>query len=94
MGPLPCRWLVVFLLWVFAFFAFVRPAQGSQISGSISSTLIITDDSELVGDVTYTVENRPCIVIGASHVKLRLNGFSIAGTVPGCTPSTSFDGWH
>ena len=66
-------------------------AQGTQISGTISSTLTITDDSDLVGDVTCTVEKGPCIVMGASNTKLSLNGFTIAGTIAGCTPSTALD---
>jgi parallel beta-helix repeat protein len=43
----------------------------------------ITEDSRLVGDVTCTdaVVKAPCIVIGASHVKLSLNGFTITGPV-------------
>ena len=61
-----------------------------QISGTISSTLTITDDSELMGDVTCTVAGAPCIVIGASGIKLRLNGFTITEDITGCTPATSF----
>lgn len=53
--------------------------SAAQISGTISTTLTIMDDSELVGDVTCTVSNAPCIAIAASHVTLRLNGFSITG---------------
>jgi hypothetical protein len=65
-------------------------AQAAQISGTISTTLIIHDDSELVGDVTCTVPltmtgANPCISFGADHIKLRLNGYTITGPV---TPPT------
>jgi hypothetical protein len=36
-------------------------AYATDISGSISTTLTITDDSKLVGDVTCTVSGLPCI---------------------------------
>ena len=91
MGPVPSRWFVVFVFSVFVFFVFAVPARATQISGTISSTLTISDDSELVGDVTCTVENGACIVIGAPHVRLSLNGFTITGTIAGCSQSTSPD---
>lgn len=91
MGPFPSKWFISFLLSVFAFLVFVESAQATQISGTISATLTISDDSELVGDVTCEVANGPCIVIGASHIKLHLNGFSITGTIAGCTSSTASD---
>ena len=50
-----------------------------DISGTISSTLTITDSSRLTGDVTCTVTGAPCISIGASNVTLDLNGYSITG---------------
>ena len=58
-------------------------ARAADISGNISTTLTITTDSRLVGDVTCTVAvlKAPCIVIGASHIKLNLNGFTITGPV-------------
>jgi hypothetical protein len=90
MGPFPSRWYILFVLSVFTFFVFATPAEAIQISGTISSTLTITDDSELVGDVTCTVAGAPCIVIGASGIKLRLNGFTITEDITGCTPATSF----
>jgi hypothetical protein len=66
-------------------------ASEKQISGTISTTLTITQDSKLVGDVTCTVVGGPCITFGASDIKLRLNGFTMTGTNPGCTSATSFD---
>src|SRR5262245_12626272 len=57
----------------------VISAQAADIGGIISSTLTITDDSQLVDDVTCTVTGAPCIAIGASNVKLELNGFTMTG---------------
>jgi parallel beta-helix repeat protein len=57
--------------------------RAADISGTIGSTLTIFDDSRLVGDVTCTaaVATAPCIVFGASNIKLRLNGHTITGPV-------------
>jgi hypothetical protein len=63
--------------------------QATEISGTISTTLTIFDDSELVGDVTCMVAGAPCIAFGTSDIKLRLNGFTITENTPGCTPGTS-----
>ena len=63
----------------------------TEIKGTITATWTIYDDSKLVGDVTCMVEGGPCIVIGASHIKLNLNGFKIIGTIAGCTPDTSLN---
>jgi len=76
---------------VCTFFVFATPAEAIQISGTISSTLTITDNSELVGDVTCTVAGAPCITFGAPGVNLRLNGFTVTGTSAGCTPATKSD---
>lgn len=68
-------------------------ASATEISGTISSTLTIMDDSELVGDVTCTVADAPCIAFGVPGLKLRLNGFTITGRADppnGCTPTTKF----
>ena len=50
-----------------------------DISGTISRTLTITEDSQLVGNVNCTVAEAPCILIGASDVRLKLNGFNLTG---------------
>jgi len=63
----------------------------TEIKGAVTATWTIYDDSKLVGDVTCMVENGPCIVIGASNIKLHLNGFKISGTIAGCTSDTSLD---
>ena len=41
--------------------------------------MAITEDSQLVGDVTCEVTGVPCLDITASNVTLDLNGFSITG---------------
>jgi len=54
-------------------------AEAAKISGAIDSTLTITEDSDLTGDVTCTVNGAPCLVINAPIVVLRLNAFTITG---------------
>ena len=71
---------------VFALLACGARAQATDISGTISSTLTIFDDSELVGDVTCNVAGAPCIALGAPGIKLRLNGFTITD---GANPSSN-----
>ena len=68
----------------------VGTAHATEISGTITSTLTIFDNSELVGDVTCVVPPtmpgpNPCISFGADHITLRLNGHTITGPV---TPPT------
>jgi len=65
-------------------------ASAVDISGTISSTLTITEDSQLVGNVTCTVTGAACITFAASGVTLKLNGFSMTGQadpVTGCSGS-------
>ena len=64
---------------VVALLACATIAYCRDISGTISSTLTITDSSRLTGDVTCTVTGAACISIGASNVTLDLNGYSITG---------------
>src|SRR5260370_31863660 len=54
-------------------------AFATDISGTIATTLTITDNSRLMGDVTCTVSGAPCIALGAPGITLDLNGFSITG---------------
>jgi hypothetical protein len=75
---------------VSALFLCAGRAHATQVSGTISTTLTIMDDSELTDDVTCAVPLNPagvtaCIAFGADHVKLRLNGHTITGPV---TPPT------
>jgi hypothetical protein len=54
-------------------------AKAVDIGGTISTTLTITEDSQLVDDVTCTVTGAACIAFGAAGVKLDLNGFTMTG---------------
>ncbi|HWW84241.1 MAG TPA: hypothetical protein VNZ26_11590 [Vicinamibacterales bacterium] len=68
-------------------------ADATEISGAISSTLTIFDDSELVGDVTCTVTGGPCIAFGGPNLTLELNGFTMTGRADALAPcSTSGPG--
>jgi hypothetical protein len=54
-------------------------AQAADISGTISATLTISENSKLVGDVTCAVTGAPCITFGTSGLTLDLNGYSMTG---------------
>jgi len=54
-------------------------ANAADISGTVSTTLTILENSRLVGDVTCTVNGAPCLDIGAPNVTLDLNGFTVTG---------------
>ena len=59
----------------------------ADIQGTISSTLTITETSQLVGNVTCNVTGAACIAFGAPGIALKLNGFAITGQadpVTGC----------
>ena len=66
-------------------------ARAGKIGGgTITTTLILNDDSELTGDVTCAVPlsvagANPCISFGVDHITLHLNGHTITGPV---TPPT------
>ncbi len=62
-------------------------ASATDIRGTISSPLTITDNSQLVGNVTCSVTGAACITFGAPGIALKLNGFSLTGqgdAVTGC----------
>src|SRR5262245_22815297 len=48
-----------------------------DIRGIVVRTLMLSEDSRLIGDVTCQVTGGPCIAFGASNISLSLNGFSI-----------------
>ena len=54
-------------------------SHAADIGGTISATVTITEDSQLVDDVTCTVRGAACIAFGASGVTLDLNGFTMTG---------------
>ena len=65
--------------------AIVRVSSAQQtpieetISGTISTTKMITQNARLTGDVTCTVNAAPCIQFGAPGLTLNLAGFTITG---------------
>ena len=51
-----------------------------HVSGLITRTFTIVEDTDLTGDVVCDVASgTPCFAFGASGVQLRLNGFTITG---------------
>jgi parallel beta-helix repeat protein len=56
-----------------------RAADAEDIRGVIVRTLILSETSRLVGDVTCQVTAAPCIAFGAPNIALNLNGFTITG---------------
>jgi len=79
---------------VLALFVCAGRAQATDISGTITSTLTISDDSRLMGDVNCNVPLTTadangvasCIAFGASDITLHLNGHTLSGPV---TPPTN-----
>jgi hypothetical protein len=74
------NWINVSLLLLLLLTVFHGAGRAEDISGTISATRTILNDSQLVGNVTCTMTDSPCIVFGASGIKLSLNGFTITGT--------------
>jgi hypothetical protein len=65
-----------------AVLGFAGAAQATDIAGTITSTVTITKNSRLVGDVSCTMTTtpaQPCIQFGASGITLNLNGHIITG---------------
>lgn len=55
------------------------PSARDSVSGLITRTYVIVEDTDLSGDVTCDVVGAPCLSFGAPGVELRLNGFTITG---------------
>jgi parallel beta-helix repeat protein len=90
MGQYLSRWLTLSVLPALALFVFAQGTQATDLSGTYSTPQTITDDSRLTGDVTCLVPaGQPCITIGVSHIKLRLNGFTITGSPTDCKAPTA-----
>lgn len=53
--------------------------QAESLSGMITTTRTLTQDTDLVGDVTCTVSGAPCLAFGAPGIQLRLHGHTITG---------------
>jgi hypothetical protein len=95
MNRLPPHRIAIAALVVLALFLCAERAQATDIpGGTINSTLTISDDSRLVGDVNCNVPLTtadangvaPCIAFGASHITLHLNGHTFTGPI---TPPTN-----
>lgn len=54
--------------------------RAEDISGTVVRTLILSENSRLVGDITCQVTGAPCIAFGAPNLALNLNGFTITGS--------------
>jgi hypothetical protein len=54
-------------------------ASAREITGTITSTLTLTEDSILTGDVTCATTGATCIILGAPGITLDLNGFALTG---------------
>jgi hypothetical protein len=54
-------------------------AGAEDISGPITRTVMLSEDTRLVGDVTCQVTGAPCIAFAAPNISLALNGFTITG---------------
>lgn len=76
---------VCVLLVALAVISTAGPAMAADIRGTIASTLTLTEDSQLVGNVTCTVTGAPCITFGSSGVTLTLNGFTMTGQADAST---------
>jgi hypothetical protein len=64
---------------VAAFVLSAAVARAEDIRGTILRTLILSENTRLVGDVTCNVTGGPCIAFGAANISLLLNGFTITG---------------
>ena len=82
-------WFASFLV---ALLVCTRSAYAADISGTITTTLTIMENSKLVGDVICTVTGAPCIAFGGSGLTLDLNGFSMTGlgdALTGCAGTSA-----
>src|SRR5215469_7332219 len=53
--------------------------RAEDVSGPITRTLMLSEDTRLVGDVTCQVTGAPCIAFAVPNITLALNGFTITG---------------
>ena len=54
-------------------------ASAEDIGGTIVRTLVLSENTRLIADVTCTVTGAPCIAFGAPNIVLSLNTFTITG---------------
>src|ERR1700704_3116281 len=62
-----------------AFIMSAAVARAEDISGTIVRTLMLSENTRLVGDVACNVTGAPCIAFAAPNISLLLNGFTITG---------------
>ena len=80
---LDCRALAIAIL--LSGFA-AAPSFADRVSGTLTRTFVIVEDTDLIGDVTCDVPNgTACFSFGASDVEFRLNGFTIIGKADAAT---------
>ena len=80
------RWLCM-IATVVAMSFVESTAWADRVSGLLTRTYVLVEDTDLVGDVTCDVTGGPCFSFGAPGIQLRLNGFTITGKadpVTGC----------
>ena len=75
----------VLLLGMTALLTAVPSAFADRISGHITSTYMLVEDTDVIGDVSCEVDNAPCMSFGAPGIELRLNGFTITGRADAAT---------
>jgi hypothetical protein len=74
------RWLRLALLTVAAIALFAPAAVAAdRVSGIITKTFVLVDNTDLVGDVTCDVGSAACFSFNVPDIELRLNGFTISG---------------
>jgi len=56
-----------------------RDGRAEDISGTVMRTVMLSENTRLVGDVTCRVTGGPCIAFGAPNIVLALNGFTMTG---------------
>jgi hypothetical protein len=60
-------------------------AVAREISGTLTTTLTLVEDSILTSDVTCATTGATCIILGAPGITLDLNGFAMTGLADGQT---------
>ena len=83
------KWMSAVALGALAAVCLTSPAfAADRVSGVLTATFVIVDNTDLIGDVRCDVANNtPCFSFGVPGVELRLNGFTITGkgdAVTGC----------
>src|SRR5438094_6449363 len=56
-----------------------RDGRAEDISGTVMRTVMLSENTRLVADVTCRVTGGPCIAFGSPNIVLGLNGGTITG---------------